>query len=230
MKVKATRGVFSYSLGRKYIMSITGLFLCSFLVIHLWGNFQLYFPDEGVKFNAYTVFMTSNPLIKFMEIVLVAGFLVHIIDAIIITRKNTLARPVGYALARPSENSTWYSRNMGLTGLIIFLFLIIHLRGFWYEYHFGEGPRTFVGEAEVNNMYEIVRASYAQWWYSAIYVVSMLLLGAHLNHGVQAAFKSLGLTNKKYSGTIKALGTIFAIVIALGFVSFPILFYFGIVG
>ena len=211
-------------------MSVTGLFLCSFLVIHLWGNFQLYFPDEGIKFNAYTVFMTTNPLIKFMEIVLVVGFLVHIIDAVILTRKNSLARPIGYAEVRPYENSTWYSRNMGVTGAVIFVFLVIHLRGFWYEYHFGEGPTTLVGEVEVNNMYEIVRTSYAQWWYSAIYVVSMLLLGAHLNHGVQASFKSLGLTNKKYAGAIKALGTIFAIVIALGFVSFPILFYFGIVG
>lgn len=215
-------GLFSSSLGRKYLMALTGLFLCSFLVIHLIGNVALF--TDPVQFNEYTRFMSSNPLIRIMEIVLVAGFLTHIIDAVLLTRANKAAQPVKYAM--DNKKSSWYSRNMGLTGSIILVFLIIHLQSFWYGYKFGAIEMTVDSSgAAIKDMYTMVLVAFSQLWYSAIYVVAIFLLGSHLNHGFQSAFQSIGLRHKKYTPTIKKAGTAFAVAITLGFISFPIYFY-----
>ena len=215
-------GLFSSSLGKKYLMALTGLFLCSFLVIHFLGNITLY--TDPVQFNEYTRFMSSNPIIRVMEIVLVAGFLTHIIDAVMLTRANKKAQPVKYAMDK--KQSSWYSRNMGLTGTIILVFLILHLQSFWYEYKFGEVLMTVDSNGdEIKDMFTIVKTAFSEWWYSAIYVLAMILLGSHLNHGFQSAFQSVGLRHKKYTPTIKMLGTGFSISITIGFISFPIYFF-----
>ena len=215
-------GLFSSSLGKKYLMAITGLFLCSFLIIHFLGNIVLF--TNPVQFNEYTRFMSSNPIIRVMEIVLVVGFLAHIIDAIILTRANKKAQPVKYAMNK--NKSSWYSRNMGLTGTIILVFLILHLQSFWYEYKFGEVLMTVDSNGdEIKDMFTIVKTAFSEWWYSAIYILAMILLGSHLNHGFQSAFQSVGLRHKKYTPTIKMLGTGFSISITIGFISFPIYFF-----
>ena len=217
-------GLFSSSLGKKYLMALTGLFLCSFLVIHLLGNVALF--TNPVQFNEYTRFMSSNPIIRVMEIVLVLGFLTHIIDAIMLSRANRLAKPTKYAMDK--KKSSWYSRNMGLTGSIILAFLILHLQSFWYEYKFGEVLMTKDSNGdEIKDMYTIVITAFEQWWYSSIYLIAMILLGSHLNHGFQSAFQSIGLRHKKYTPSLKKIGTGFALLITLGFVSFPIYFYFS---
>ena len=215
-------GLFSSSLGKKYLMALTGLFLCSFLVIHFLGNITLF--TDPVQFNEYTRFMSSNPIIRVMEIVLVAGFLTHIIDAIMLTRANKKAQPVKYAMDK--KQSSWYSRNMGLTGTIILVFLILHLQSFWYEYKFGEVLMTVDSNGdEIKDMFTIVKTAFSEWWYSAIYILAMILLGSHLNHGFQSAFQSVGLRHKKYTPTIKMLGVGFSISITIGFISFPIYFF-----
>lgn len=215
-------GLFSSSLGKKYLMAITGLFLCSFLVIHFLGNIALF--TDPVQFNEYTRFMSSNPIIRVMEIILVTGFLTHIVDAIILTRANKKAQPVKYAMNK--NKSSWYSRNMGLTGSVILAFLILHLQSFWYEYKFGEVLMTVDSNGDsIKDMFTIVKTAFSEWWYSAIYVLAMILLGSHLNHGFQSAFQSVGLRHKKYTPTIKMLGTGFSISITLGFISFPIYFF-----
>jgi len=215
-------GLFSSSLGKKYLMAITGLFLCSFLVIHFLGNIALF--TDPVQFNEYTRFMSSNPIIRVMEIVLVSGFLTHIVDAIILTRANKKAQPVKYAMSK--NRSSWYSRNMGLTGSVILAFLILHLQSFWYEYKFGEVLMTVDSNGDsIKDMFTIVKTAFSEWWYSAIYVLAMILLGSHLNHGFQSAFQSVGLRHKKYTPTIKMLGTGFSISITVGFISFPIYFF-----
>ena len=215
-------GLFSSSLGKKYLMAITGLFLCSFLIIHFLGNIALF--TNPVQFNEYTRFMSSNPIIRVMEIVLVLGFLTHIIDAIILTRANKKAQPVKYAMNK--NKSSWYSRNMGLTGTIILVFLILHLQSFWYEYKFGEVLMTVDSNGdEIKDMFTIVKTAFSEWWYSAIYILAMILLGSHLNHGFQSAFQSVGLRHKKYTPIIKMLGTGFSISITIGFISFPIYFF-----
>ena len=215
-------GLFSSSLGKKYLMAITGLFLCSFLVIHFLGNITLY--TDPVQFNEYTRFMSSNPIIRVMEIVLVAGFLTHIIDAIMLTRANKKAQPVKYAMDK--KQSSWYSRNMGLTGSVILAFLMLHLQSFWYGYKFGSPAyATDSAGLPIKDMYTMVLEAFGEFWYSGLYVIAITLLGIHLNHGFQSAFQSVGLRHKKYTPTIKMLGTAFSILITLGFISFPIYFF-----
>ena len=215
-------GLFSSSLGKKYLMALTGLFLCSFLVIHFLGNITLY--TDPVQFNEYTRFMSSNPIIRVMEIVLVAGFLTHIIDAIMLTRANKKAQPVKYAMDK--KQSSWCSRNMGLTGSVILAFLVLHLQSFWYGYKFGTPAySTDSAGLPIKDMYTMVVEAFGEFWYSGLYVVAVTLLGIHLNHGFQSAFQSVGLRHKKYTPTIKMLGTAFSILITLGFISFPIYFF-----
>jgi succinate dehydrogenase / fumarate reductase cytochrome b subunit len=119
-------------------MSLTGLFLCTFLVVHVVGNLQLFYHDEGLAFNQYTVFMTSFPLIKFISYGLYAFILLHAIDGLWLAYRNRKARPVKYAAW--NNQSTWASRNMGILGTILLVFLVVHMGNFWYQYKFGYLP------------------------------------------------------------------------------------------
>ncbi len=129
---------FTSSLGRKWIMSLSGLFMCLFLVVHVSGNFQLFKDDGGYAFNTYTIFMIHNPIIKTVSYLLYATILIHIIQSLVLTIQNRAARPQGYVYNKPEKNSTWSSRNMGILGSILLVFLVIHFADFWAEYKFGE--------------------------------------------------------------------------------------------
>ncbi|MGJ3233744.1 succinate dehydrogenase cytochrome b subunit [Marivirga sp.] len=212
------------TIGRKLVMSLTGLFLIIFLVVHLAGNFQLLADDGGLAFNAYAKFMTSNPLIKFTSYGLYAFILIHIIMSIVLAAKNRSARPVGYAQVKGSANSSFSSRNMGILGFIIFVFLVIHLRNFWYEMHWGSIP---MDEAGNKDLYAVVNAAFSQWWYVAIYVVCMVGLAFHLSHGFSSAFQTLGINHKKYTPFIKKLGIVYAILIPAAFASIPLIMFFN---
>jgi succinate dehydrogenase / fumarate reductase, cytochrome b subunit len=210
----------SGTLGRKLIMSLTGLFLVSFLIVHLSGNFQLLLDDGGLQFNAYAKFMTTNPVVKITSYILYTGILLHVIYAIILTIVNKKARPIGYAVSGGSTNSAWASRNMGVLGTIILIFLVIHLRGFWFEMHWGGIPVDANGNKD---LYKVVTAAFSQWWYVAIYVISMAGLGFHLIHGFKSAFQTLGLNHKKYNGLIKNTGVLIAVVIPAAFAAIPVI-------
>ena len=212
------------TLGRKLMMALTGLFLILFLVVHLIGNLQLLKHDDGHAFNVYAQFMTSNPLIKIISYVNYTLILVHVIWAILLTSHHRKARGVeGYAVNKNS--SAWTSRNMGILGSIIFIFLVIHLKGFWYEMHWG-GIQTVDYEGKtVKNLYLVVAAAYAQFWYATLYVVSMLILGFHLWHGFASSFQTLGLNHPKYNPIIRFVGRAFAIVVPVLFALIPIWMY-----
>ena len=152
----STATVLSYSIGRKIIMGVTGLFLVSFLFVHLGGNALLFIPDEGETFNAFVEFMTSNPVIKVLEWVLFAGFIFHIIYAAIVTRQNKAARPTGYAFSgNQGKSSSWFSRNMGLTGTIFLVFLSSHVAMFWGAYKFGSSNGEATLERSYTHSYKI---------------------------------------------------------------------------
>jgi succinate dehydrogenase / fumarate reductase, cytochrome b subunit len=211
----------SSTLGRKLMMALTGLFLILFLVVHLIGNLQLLKEDKGEAFNVYAHFMTSNPLIKIVSYVNYATILIHVIWAIMLTRINAKARgPQGYAVVKNS--SAWTSRNMGILGTLIFIFLVIHLKGFWYEMHWGGiATATYEGE-EYKDLYAVVDAAYSQAWYVGIYVFSMLILAFHLWHGFASAFQTLGLNHLKYNPVIRFVGRAFAIIVPALFALIPI--------
>ncbi len=131
---------FSSSLGKKLIMSLTGLFMCTFLVIHLIGNLQLFKDDGGQAFNSYAYFMTHFPPIKVISYLLYTSIIVHAIYALVLTINNKKARPIGYAVFNGSANSPWTSRNMGILGTILLIFLVVHMSNFWAQYHWGNLP------------------------------------------------------------------------------------------
>ncbi len=132
---------FNSSLGKKLIMALTGLFLCTFLIVHLGGNLLLFKNDQGFGFNVYANFLTHFPPIEVVAYILYLCILVHTLYAIILTTKNRKARPIGYAV-KPTENATWQSKNMGLLGSILFLFIVIHMSDFWYRYKYS-GTMTY---------------------------------------------------------------------------------------
>jgi len=131
---------FSSTLGKKLIMGLTGLFLSLFLVVHLIGNLQLFKDDGGQAFNEYSYFMTHFTPIKVISYLLYASIILHAVYALVLTTGNKKARPVGYAQYNGAANSTWSSRNMGILGTILLIFIVIHMKTFWWEYHNGPIP------------------------------------------------------------------------------------------
>jgi succinate dehydrogenase / fumarate reductase cytochrome b subunit len=210
------------SLGKKLLMAITGLFLISFLVIHCGLNATIFLNDGGVSFNEGAEFMGTNPIIRTMEIVLFGGLLLHIFDGLRLWLDNKKKRPVAYAVVDGAANSKWYSRSMGLLGTLLLLFLIIHLKHFWYFSRLTDGLESRTLFAEMQSVFTnpIV---------VIVYVLGCISLGYHLLHGFQSAFQTLGWNHPKYTPTIKMIGAIYAIVISAVFAAMPIAFYFNLI-
>lgn len=206
-------------------MALTGLFLITFLIVHLSGNLQLLADDGGKSFNIYAKFMTTNPFIKTTSYLLYTTFIVHIVWAVLLTVMNRSSRPVGYAVNPGNVSSSWSSRNMGILGTIILIFLVIHLKNFWYEMHWGDIPTaTYEGEV-YNDLYAVVDFAFGNILYVLLYTVSMLALMFHLYHGFKSAFQTLGLNHPKYTPMIKTVGYAIAIIIPALFACIPIIMY-----
>lgn len=216
------------SIGQKLIMSLTGLFLITFLLVHLIGNFQLLIPDGGETFNLYAEFMTTNPFIKFTSYGLYGFILLHAFQGWFLWAKNRKARGgERYAVTttRAAGTQGGLAKNMGALGTIIFIFLFIHMGQFWFKMKMGSLPMQVYDGVEVNDLYAPVKAAFTNIWYVLFYVISMLFIGMHLMHGFQSAFQSLGLNHKKYTPFIKLVGNAYSILIPLGFAIIPIIFY-----
>lgn len=218
------------SLGQKLVMSLTGLFLILFLCVHLYGNMQLFKEDEGFAYNAFTKFMTHNPLIELVAWLLYAFILLHAIQGIALWIQNQRSRgPQGYAVkvTRTTGTNSFASKNMARLGILILVFLGIHMGDFWWAMKFGEIPLiTHADGEEYQNMYLMVEQSFSQTWIVVLYVISMVGLYFHLIHGFQSAFQTLGINHKKYTPAIKALGWAYSIAVPLLFAAMPVYFYF----
>jgi len=216
----------SSTLGKKLIMALTGLFLILFLTGHVSGNMLLFKGDGGEAFNIYAKFMTTNPAVKVLSYLTYISVIAHVIYSIILSQKNKAARPIGYAESKASTNSAWSSRNMGVLGTIILIFLVVHLQGFWAQMHWGEIPMVNYGGEEYKDLYLIVSEAFKQEWLVALYVISMGFLGFHLSHGFASAFQTLGLNHLKYTPAIKAIGQLYCIVVPVLFAAMPLYIYF----
>ncbi len=219
-------GIFSSSLGKKLIMSITGLFLMMFLLVHLTVNLMLLFGD-GKLFNFAANFMATNPLIEVVEPVLAIGFIIHIIYASIITLLNRRSRPMGYAETNSNGVTSWASKNMYILGGTIFIFLVIHLSNFFWKIKFGEVATVSYdnGLTQMADSYSLVSGLFiTYWWYNLIYIAGALLLGFHLSHGFWSAFQTLGWNNKIWIKRLEIIAYIYAIIIATGFTIIPLYF------
>jgi len=132
----AKSAILKSSLAKKYWMALTGLFLCLFLIGHLAGNLQLLVPDNALNFNKYALFMTTNPAVKILSYVTYISIIFHSIDGAILVFQNQAARPIKYARNNAAANSPWASRNMGILGTVILVFIVTHMITFWSPMHF----------------------------------------------------------------------------------------------
>jgi succinate dehydrogenase / fumarate reductase cytochrome b subunit len=249
-----SKGLIKSHIVKKYWMAFTGLFLCLFLIGHLIGNLQLFASDYSgqLKFNEYAVFMTTNPAVKILSYLTYFSILFHAVDGLVITIANRKARPQNYAYSKAGANSIWSSRNMGVLGTIILVYIVVHMQDFWYQYKFGSVPYMFSedgsspllkdgtvvkgGElvngdvvlngdnlgAAMGDLYTVVLEGFKNPVLVAFYVLGMIAIAFHLIHGFQSGFQSLGLRNKKYTPIIKQLGYAFAILVPLLFAIIPI--------
>lgn len=214
---------FSSSVGSKILIGLTGLLLFGFLISHLLGNLTLF--GGAAAFNAYAHKLESlGPLVYLAEGGLLAIFLLHIVKTMTNYRRNAAARPTGYQQKRwagHTSRKTWASTTMALTGLFILFFVVTHVRmfkfGTWYV-----DPAT--GQRD---LFRLVAEIYTNPLYVAFYVVAMVLIGLHLNHGISSAAQSLGLSNQRYGRGLVLGGRVLAVLIAGGFAVLPLFMYFA---
>lgn len=214
------------TIAKKILMALSGLFLVVFVIIHMAGNLQFVF-GTAEAFNTYshTLTVTLRPLVNAIRAVLVLAFLVHIWNGIRIALENRRARPVKYrktASAGAPSKKTVSSTTMIYTGLILLVFLVIHLKTFALGTH----STVMVNGVAMTDLYSAVSEVFSSPVYAFGYIAVMLLLGFHLRHGFWSAFQSLGTNHPKYSGIIYTIGIIIAVVVAFGFLAVPVKVYF----
>ena len=218
------KSYFSSKIFQKALAALSGGFLVIFLIGHLAGNLQLFISGEmGQKqFNAYAFFMTTNPAVMVLSYLTYSSIILHSILTIYLTLKSKLARPINYEVSRGAGNSAWSSRNMAFLGTMLLIFLVIHLKSFWYEMHFGDIGLDKWGNKDLHT---VTIAAFQNIFYTLFYVLSMLMLSFHLSHGIGSAFQTLGLNTLKYRKIINFTGKGLAILIPLIFASIPITLY-----
>jgi len=212
------------SIGRKVTMALSGMFLLIFLLQHLVINLlSIINPDA---FNAASDFMGTNPIVQWVaQPVLITGILVHYVMGIILTIKNKKARPIGYIVDNQAANSSWVSRNMIFTGIMIFLFLLVHMGQFWIHEislkFFGDQSWDVVGFREGttdfrywHELHEFMRDPLN----AGIYTIAFIFLGLHLAHGFASTFQSVGFRHKKYTPGLAKVGKAYSIIVPLLFI------------
>jgi len=203
-------------------MSLTGIFLISFLVVHVGINACIWANDGGQMFNLASHFMATTIVIRIVEVGLFAGLLLHIVQGLVVEIQNRSRRQTGYAVKMGSKGSKWYSRSMGLLGTLLLFFLVMHLAHFWVPSRFTELPTIDINGKEVANQYaEIIRV-FQNPLVVSLYVLGCISLMYHLLHGFQSAFRTLGIPNGKYINLIKGFGFGFSVIVSLAFAMMPV--------
>lgn len=214
--------LFKSSIGRKILMALTGLFLISFLIVHCGVNAMIFWNDGGETFNKAADFMGTNWVIRTIEVGLFVFLILHILQGLYLWYDNGKKRRIKYGKSSGNNNSTWYSRSMGLLGTLLLLFLVLHLSHFWVISRFTDeitsGQETLFGE---------MKEVFANAWVVVVYVAGCISLSYHLLHGFQSSFQSLGLNHKAYNTMIHQFGTWFSIIIPIIFALMPIAMHLG---
>lgn len=225
-------GFLKSSIGKKLIMSLSGIFLMVFLLVHLGLNSLLMFDSSGDLFNEAAHYMATNPLMKIMEPILGLGFIVHILWSAWITIENRRANPVKYAVVDQKNASTWASRNMFVLGSVIFIFLVLHLMHFWYEMKIvgisDKLPETVINGTAMHDSFYLVSGLFTDAdlgiIYSVLYILGAIGLGLHLHHAFWSSLQTLGWSNDIWRKRFTVVGDIYAVIIAGGFSIIPIYF------
>lgn len=209
------------SITRKTFLAIIGVFLLLFLPMHLSVNLMLLKNDGGVAFQEAVHLIAANPMIKLLEFILFSAFLLHIVFAFLVSGQNKAARPTRYVCSNKTETS-FFSKYMLHTGVIVLLFLGIHIFDFYAKKIGLVATPNGVGRED---FYHQALILFSQPLPVFIYVVSFVGVGFHLNHAVQSAFQTLGLSHGKYTPIVKTIGTVYALLITAGFSVIPICLY-----
>ena len=220
-------GILNSSIGRKFAMALSALFLMFFILQHFAINIlSVFSPDT---FNEVSHFMGTNALVQFaLQPVLIFGVIFHFVMGFVLEIRNNKARKISYAKNSPSGNSTWMSRNMIWSGGFILVFLVIHFIDFWIpeintKYIVGDMSGMHNGEFRY---YEELIHKFEPIWRVALYCIGFIFLALHLLHGFDSAFQSIGANNKYIRG-IKGLGKAYAILIPLGFIFIALFHHFN---
>lgn len=210
-------GFLGSTVGKKYLMGITGLIWAGFVLAHMAGNLLIFVSSDA--YNSYGHALTSGNIIYVAEVVLVLALIVHVYTAVSLTMSNREAKGQRYAVAASGKKKvTLASRTMAVQGSLILVFIILHLITFKYGAHY----TTTVHGVEMRDLTKLMFEVFASPGYVAWYIVCLILLGFHLSHGVGSTFQSLGLMEGTYRNTWKKLSYAYAVIVALGFISQPI--------
>jgi succinate dehydrogenase / fumarate reductase, cytochrome b subunit len=221
--------VFTSTIGQKFVMGLTGLFLIAFLVVHVGLNACIWANDDGKMFNQGAHFMGSMVVIRIMEIGLFLGIFLHVIQGYILTAYNNSRRGTGYKVNK-GYGSKWYSRTMGLLGTLLLLFLIMHIWHFWVPSRINQedlNPVNYGGDTEYHNLYAKMIEVFQNPIVVLLYVLGCISLAYHLAHGFKAAFRTFGVSNSRYYSIIKVVGYAFSIIVPLAFALMPVSMYLG---
>ena len=213
---------------RKSMIAATGLFLCLFLIVHLSANCLLLLPEEPARawYNAYSTWLRENPLIMIIAYLLYLSIIIHVIYALLITIRNRRAKPDRYAINHTKENSSWASQNMGAIGVLVLIFIVIHLVNFWARIKLGMGEEVGYDAAGNKDIYDVTYTLFQNGYYVAFYTLLMIPLGLHLHHGLKSAFKTLGFYHRRGLHTLAKISLVYAIIISVGFGVIPLIVYF----
>lgn len=208
--------------GRKFVMGFTGIFLILFLIVHASINACIFMNDNGETFNTVAHFMSHNWIMRILEVGLFVGFILHIIQGLMLWKMNRAARPIHYSRKKYISKIKWYSRYMGLLGTLLLLYLIMHLAHFWIytkEELYFHGPDI--------NLYQRMHDIFTQPLWFVLYLIGLGSLLFHLLHGFQSAFQSLGMNDKAWTPLVKKLGVAYSIIIVALFALMPVAFMAG---
>ncbi|MCK5067674.1 MAG: succinate dehydrogenase cytochrome b subunit [Bacteroidales bacterium] len=218
-------GIFTSSLGKKLLMSLAGIFLLTFLLVHMGVNLLIVIYDDPMVYNKVAHIMSTNILIKIFEIILFGGFLLHIIYALILQIQNWVARPKRYNKANYS-NTSFFSKFMIHTALITLTFLVIHFMDFYIKAKFGHATEVIVDGVAYHDFASEILDKFKMLPFVIFYIAAFVFLGFHLVHGFQSAFKTLGMDHKKYTPVVQFLAIIYATIVVAGYSFIPIYIYF----
>ena len=218
---------FFSSVGAKVTMAVTGFLLFAFVVTHMLGNWQVFSGPE--KLNTYAEFLRAHAgLLWTARVGLIVCLVLHVWSASRLTLLNQGARPVDYVVKK-SRQAGLASRNMFLTGAMIFFFVLYHLLQFTFHVT-NPQYQGFTEPSGRFDVYSMVVAGFSNFWIAAAYIIAMVLLGIHIWHGISSMFRTLGITRPKYRSFWDGLGPVVATLIVIGEVSMPIAILAGLVG
>lgn len=209
---------------RKTLIALTGLFLSIFLIVHLSANALLLLPEHLARslYNSYSTWLRENPLIMIVAYLLYLSIIIHVIYALLVTLRNRKAKPIGYEQNRKNENSSWASQNMGLIGMAILIFIVVHLANFWARIKLGMGEGISYDNVGNKDIYAVTDSLFNNIYYVVFYALLMIPLGFHLHHGFKSAFMTLGFYHRKGLKLLANVSLIYAWIMAVGFAVIPI--------